>query len=75
MKEKDSPISMDPRPLKSSLSFLGAGKAAVVLNLQPQHAGPGKYQLIIDVADETSGENATLETDLEYVETGRSSQN
>jgi VWFA-related protein len=63
--EKGKEYSLDPIPLKKTMSLAGASEVAVALSLSFNNAPPGKYRLIVETTELTSAETVTLDTDLE----------
>jgi VWFA-related protein len=63
--EKGESFALAPIPLKSLIVPAGNNQGIVLLTLPFHGIEPGRYKLMIEVADAVSASNTTLQTDLE----------
>jgi VWFA-related protein len=67
LNEKGETIFLEPILLNIIISPAAGGEGGIVLSLPFRGVTPGKYKLVIEVADVVSAEAATLQTDIEFV--------
>jgi VWFA-related protein len=65
---KGEKIAILPIPLKETMFSVSPSEAVVGLRLPFPNVPPGKYRLMIEIAEKGSGQSATLQTDIEYVQ-------
>ncbi len=65
---KGEKIAILPIPLKETMFSVSPSEAVVGLRLPFRNVPPGKYRLMIEIAEKGSGQSATLQTDIEYVQ-------
>jgi VWFA-related protein len=65
LNEKGEYFALAPVPLKNLIVPAGNQQGVVLFNLPFQGVSPGKYTLMIEVADAVSAATATLQTDVE----------
>jgi VWFA-related protein len=61
-------IVLSSLPVDKNLSRAGTGEAMIGMSLPFENQLPGKFKVIVEVQDTTSGQNATAQEDVEFVE-------
>jgi VWFA-related protein len=65
--EKGEALDLSPVLLKKVIAPVADGQGVVYFSLPVKDVAPGKYHLILKIANTTSTETATLQTDIEFV--------